>query len=50
MQRHFGRHYKSDVAFYKEILDPEPNAGYVVIEIEALVSTTPRCTRAGRMG
>ena len=35
VQRHFGRHYKSDVAFYKEILNPEPKAGYVIIDIKA---------------
>jgi NADPH:quinone reductase-like Zn-dependent oxidoreductase len=35
VQRHFCRHDKSDIAFYKEILDPEPNAGYVIIDIKA---------------
>ncbi len=33
-----------DSLVYKDIPEPEPSAGHVVIEIKALASTTPRCT------
>ena len=47
MQRHFGRHYKSDVAFYKEILDPEPKAGDVVIDIKVGLNHVEMQVRRG---
>ena len=43
----FGR---LDSLVHKEIPDPEPKAGHVVIEIKDFSSTTPKCTCDGASG
>jgi hypothetical protein len=39
-----------DSLVYKDIPEPEPKAGHVVIETRRLGSTTPRCTCGGASG
>ena len=39
-----------DSLVYKDIPEPEPKAGHVVIQIKAFGLTTPSCTCAGASG